>query len=201
MWLIFKSIFITFTFMKKTLKEIKIIIYIQMSRHRNYVFTSFMNDEPEYDPDVMRFICWQREQCPSTGKLHYQGYVEFKEGTSLKNAKNRLGDCSAHLEVRKGTQKQAIKYCKKSKTAIADTYSEYGVPARQGNRSDLDDMVDMIENGATSLEILLEHRGNALRHLGMITRGLEAFHGMSAVDNKIINKRALYEEIGLDRFE
>lgn len=69
---------------------------------------------------MIRYAVWQVEACPKTGKIHLQGYVELVRGqrmTWLKKIHPKI-----HLEVRKGTQKQAIDYCKKSRTQIEGTY-------------------------------------------------------------------------------
>ncbi len=134
-----------------------------------------------YDEKYVYYLTFQREKCPTSGKEHWQGYVELKDKFSLKKVKEILGDESAHLEIRKGTQKQATDYCHKTDTSINDEYFEHGVPKSQGCRNDLDNIVDAIEDSMTAREILLQFRGNALRHMGMIQRGLEAYHGLNTV--------------------
>ncbi|WP_149028165.1 hypothetical protein, partial [Listeria monocytogenes] len=48
----------------------------------------------------------------STGKTHYQGYVELDRGRDVKWYKKNI--CSScHVEPRHGTQQQAITYCQK----------------------------------------------------------------------------------------
>lgn len=132
------------------------------------------------------FMVYQLEECPSTGKLHLQGYCEFSEKVSMKWIKEQFKDSTLHCEQRKGTQKQAIDYCTKIETRVDDTYPIwYGKQKSPGNRSDLDSMVDAIENGMTGREILLQFRGNALRHMNMIYRGLEAYHRLNSIDNGI----------------
>lgn len=158
-------------------------------RVRNWVLTSFRNDPPEFSDKYMRYMCYQREKCPKSGKLHWQGYVELKEGLELSAVKIILEDPKVHLEPRKGTQQQAIDYCMKKESAVADSFEQIGIKKKQGSRSDLDSIWEAVESGATKLELLSEFRGNAFRHLGMIDRAQKAVHGFDDMDNYIIRYR------------
>jgi len=100
---------------------------------RNAVFTQFLETSsadggvllPEEWPDVA-YCTWQLESCPETGKLHYQGYVEFVgKKTWHWVHTNLLGLETAHLERRRGTQADAIAYCNKLESR-ADGPWEYG---------------------------------------------------------------------------
>lgn len=178
------------------------------ARFYNWCFTIFFNKESKEDLEIykhfaktdgfsmnissekIQYLVAQLETCPSTGKLHIQGYVEFTEKYSMKWIKELFKDNSMHLGPRRGTQEQAIKYCTKIYTRLDDTQPFfYGFAKSQGNRSDLDSIVDAIENGMTTKEILHLFRGNALRHIGMIERGLYAQHEMSVIDNVILMRR------------
>ncbi len=57
-----------------------------------------------------RYLVFQSER-GSSGTLHYQGYVEFKQPVAWTSTKELL--YGAHVEKRRGTAKQAIAYCKK----------------------------------------------------------------------------------------
>lgn len=99
---------------------------------RNFVFTSF---KEELIPNMEKFeyVIMGREICPDTGRHHLQGYAETKNAMRLNGIKEALGDNSAHIEKRRGNQKQAIDYCKKD-----GDYTELGEPKRQGRRADLE---------------------------------------------------------------
>lgn len=153
-----------------------------IARFRNWCFTSYTCPIlPIFDDDKMQYMTFQEERCPSTLKHHWQGYVEFKEKISIKAIKEIMKDNKIHLEIRKGTQKQAIDYVHKLDTRVTDKIYEMGSKKQQGARNDLDNIVDAIEDNLTAKEILLQFRGNALRHMGMIQRGLEAFHGLGII--------------------
>lgn len=85
---------------------------------RNWCFTSFSLDlncvqlHAEL-PANMKYLILGEEKCPTTGRLHGQGYVEFRTPVRMTQVKKILGDPSVHLEIRKGSRQQAIDYCKK----------------------------------------------------------------------------------------
>lgn len=157
----------------------------KMQGYRNWCFTSY-REEPFVLTDRMTYIIFQKEVCPTTKKEHWQGYVEFEKVTSMKMAKKELEDPQVHLEPRKGTQQQAIDYCKKKDSRKENSEPIiFGTPKKQGARNDLDSMVEAILFGATKLELLKEFKGNALRHLGMIDRAQKATFGKDSMDKYI----------------
>lgn len=105
------------------------------SRFRNVMFTSFKEVPPPWDEAKMVYMVFQREKCPKTGKFHFQGYVELSKQMRLKAVKRLLGD-TVHIEPRYGTQEEAIKYCTKEESRVAEPVI-YGEPRRQGSRRDI----------------------------------------------------------------
>lgn len=77
------------------------------------------------------YVIFGYEEAPKTGTPHLQGYAELKKQTRFNTVKKMLPLC--HLEERKGTQADNIAYCSKDKKFV-----EWGVPRKQGGRSDLD---------------------------------------------------------------
>lgn len=121
----------------------------RMSRHRCYVFTSFKTEEPEFES--MDYMIRGLETCPSTQKKHWQGYVEFDNGVSFKTAQKRIGDTKAHFEPRRGSQKEAIEYCKKE-----GEWKEFGQKKAQGERTDLAVLRDEIIAGRSVDDITMD---------------------------------------------
>lgn len=111
-------------------------------KNRNYCFTIFdcekyLKQKPAVFPDEIKYLIFQKEKCPTSGKEHFQGYVELTKPSRLGLVK-KLFNCEwIHLEKRKGTQDQAITYCKKSETKVDGPW-EFGSPGKQGQRTDLD---------------------------------------------------------------
>lgn len=164
-------------------------------RFPNWMITCW-TEAPKFDETKMCFLVYQKEIAPTTNTPHYQGYVEFKEKITLAGVKKCLGDKTAHCEVRKGTQEQAINYCTKVETRELDTVPQrFGTPKTPGARNDLDAMVDAIENGYTSVEMLHTFRGNALRHIGMINTAIQAYWMKNKMDQEIMDARKTRDQM------
>lgn len=77
---------------------------------------------------------------------HLQGYVCLKVKLRLNNVKALPGFQRAHLEVSRGTPKEASDYCKKD-----GDYSEFGtLPSGQGKRSEFDTLKEWIKEQDTT---------------------------------------------------
>jgi len=164
-------------------------------RFYNWCFTLHEDEdhellEPRIDQENnFKFCVYQLEMCESTGRAHYQGYIEMTEKLSMNQLKTEVFFTNRiHLEPRLGTQAQAIAYCIKKDTRL-ETPTYLGTPKKPGTRSDLDSMVDAIENGMTAKEILLLFRGNGLRHMGVVNRALRIFHERDMMDLIIMANR------------
>ena len=103
-----------------------------------------------------------------SGTQHIQGYVEFKSPITFTSLKGFLPN--AHLEPRRGSPLQASNYVKgvgdhKDKSGeILEEAIEFGeLPVGKGKRSDLDDIADLLEQGATPEEIRKAYPSQYLR--------------------------------------
>lgn len=111
--------------------------------YRNFVFThnNFIDKDLEFWNNYKcRYIIYGKEIAPTTGTPHLQGYVELHKRVRFSTLKDTLPQ-GVHIEPRRGTQSQAIEYCKKS-----GDYVEVGEPRRQGRRKDYDMARYMVEN-------------------------------------------------------
>lgn len=152
------------------------------ARNRNWCFTCF--ERPNPDKSKLSYMVYQKEECPTTGREHYQGYVEFTDKHSIRTIKKIFNNEKIHLEVRRGTQEQAINYCKKKETQIEEPI-EYGTKKMQGKRSDIDAILDDVNEGDTMEEILASHGGNALRIINCVEKAMKVKHGLYALDDYI----------------
>jgi len=124
---------------------------------RNYCFTSYQDIQvpPE---DSFRYLVYQKEKCPKTGKLHYQGYIEFSTAVRMQRVKRLFMDNTMHLEKRKGSREQARLYCMKQDTRV-EAPVEVGKweAGGSGKRNDLLDMVARVRADPQNLhKIALE---------------------------------------------
>lgn len=174
-------------------------------KSRNWCFTYFGEMEDlDQIKDSATYLIYQLEKAPETERLHYQGYVEFKECLRMGEVKKRFGLNNIHLEPRRGTQKQAIDYCSKTDSKIKGPWI-FGKPKNQGHRSDIDEIYEDIRNEMTLNEILNNHGGNALRIIHAVERAMYVHHGFSSIDNWIKLKRKpnkdKLDEIIMDKLE
>lgn len=122
----------------------------RMPRVRNVVFTLngyVLEDERRLlEEPAFRYCVFGRET-GDRGNEHLQGYAEFEEQKEWAAAKETVS-VRSHIERRRGSQKQAIDYCKKE-----GNWSESGVPRSQGQRVDLEEISGLIQDGMTDLEV------------------------------------------------
>jgi len=155
----------------------------------NFCFTAFT--KPKIDESKFHFVIYQEEICPETKKHHWQGYLELKTQAKYKAIQKALGDETAHLEKRAGSQEDAIHYCTKphkdctcahcvkevaTPTAVPNTVVRIGTPKpnKQGSRSDLMFIKDEIAAGATLFDIADEHFGSFVKY----NKGIEKYINM-----------------------
>lgn len=115
------------------------------SRSRSWCFT--LNNYTEADQQFLQsvpaaYLCYGQEIAPSTGTPHLQGYMYLKEAKTLQAMKTMMGQ-RYHLEVRKGTTKQAIDYCKKD-----GLFTEFGkITIRDAKDDSWTDVIRLAESG------------------------------------------------------
>jgi len=104
----------------------------------------------------MDFVVFSTENCPETGKLHYQGYSQFSNPVSMKQVKEILSAPFVHLWLPKGSAEQNRKYARKGLDDNDPTYAgftfEYGTfgLCSQGARTDIVEFAsDIKEKGVT----------------------------------------------------
>lgn len=145
---------------------------------RNYCFTSYKVDNPlPFDETKVKYLIYQKERCPESGREHFQGYIELKSPQRISFVKNLFNDNGVHCEQRRGTREQAKDYCSKLESRVDGPW-EHGVfgEGGQGKRSDLKEQAKIVrelirENPKTfQRELVEEHPEILLKY----SRGVEA---------------------------
>lgn len=92
---------------------------------------------------------------------HLQGYLELINRSRMATLKNRIGITRIHLEKRRGTPLEASEYCKKE-----GDFEVFGVisESNQGRRSDLQEVVDLVNQGGTLRDLWQEHTATMIRY-------------------------------------
>lgn len=115
-----------------------------MSRAKHWCFTiNNWSEENQVNlrslvPEHASYLVFGRET-GENATPHLQGYVCFNSPLRFTAAKNHIG-ATAHIEVKRGTPKQASTYCKKD-----NDFEEFGeCPGGQGKRNDWEAFVDFV---------------------------------------------------------
>lgn len=69
----------------------------------------------------IRGCVYQKEQCPETGRLHYQGYAEFTAPLRRRQVQRALNIGQANCRPAAGTAVENINYCTKDDTRVPGT--------------------------------------------------------------------------------
>lgn len=131
---------------------------------RNYCFTYFGEREWDVNEDI-RYVVWQREQCPETGRLHCQGYVQFRKQVRLGRACELLGG-GLHVEVARGSALRCREYCTKEETRVEGPFEKGIFVQSKGIRTDLQELAIKVmeDQDLDGAEIIKHHKGiEALR--------------------------------------
>lgn len=157
------------------------------AQRKTWCFTSYVTKHYSYYKNELslhqsgiRYMVYQLEKCPTTDRLHLQGYVEFYKDKRMTQVKRILENNALHLEARRGTRKQARDYCCDEDKRLPNTEAVFlgKFRTRQGHRTDVDQIADCVIDGWSASQIAAEfpsiymrmHRGIA----ALITKRDEA---------------------------
>lgn len=164
-------------------KSIRVRCWVVTEHNTRYFKT--WKTTPKHD--ALRYMTYQLELCPTTNKVHIQAYIESYDRITRKRLKEILGSPSLHAEPRAAARKVARDYCHKDDSPWFrinyPQWNDHGgrVPTtdvieignwdnRQGQRSDLDRVYDMIYSGSSELEILEQAPREYLKYHSGIRR-------------------------------
>lgn len=140
---------------------------------RDYLVTVWCDNDPEpkFDEETMKYLIYQKESCPSTGKLHWQCYVIFHVPCRIRACQKRLGLGKQNKVIKpRGSSESCSEYCSKLKTQM-ENYKEFGsFESIQGRRTDLEAVATKILEGATKTDIALEFPVMYIKYHGGIEK-------------------------------
>lgn len=117
---------------------------------RGWCGTFYENPQQKH-PDKVRYAIYGKEKCPTTGKIHWQSYIEFFKPQRMSGIKKMYNDKTVHLEIRNGTREEAKVYCQKDKDWV-----EVGEWIKgQGHRTDLTPIVQALIDGTPLSEVMM----------------------------------------------
>lgn len=128
------------------------------ARNWCYTLNNYTEDEVEeiYSIECRYHICGR--EIGSEGTPHLQGYIEFSKVLRLSAVKKLIP--RGHWEQRRGSADEARRYCMKE-----GDYVETGeFKGKQGARSDLHAVMDMVKENKSKLEIFEEQPAVVARY-------------------------------------
>lgn len=150
---------------------------------RSFCFTINNPTEELELQDWMNYLIYQKE-CGENGTPHYQGYCEISQNAKTLNwLKNNFSN-TAHIEPRRGTQTQAIAYCKKEESRIDGPW-EFGEPKAQGSRTDLVALGTLAKEGKRKREAFEEMPACYMRH-HRAYQHIQSLYKPAAVEREVI---------------
>lgn len=124
---------------------------------------------PIWDPEWMTYLVGGLETCPTTGRWHWQSYVEVKTRMTMQGLKNHLEDNTVHVETALGTSDANLQYCTKTRPQDETPnmiWFEMGEPMQAGKRSDLAALGRGVLNGELTVDDVLSENPHAYHVYG-----------------------------------
>lgn len=143
-----------------------------------WAFTLYDLETDPKDWPGIKYLIYQLEKCPTTGREHYQGYVIFKSTKRLAGLKKIHPTC--HWEYPKGTTEENWHYCTKphqgcvckhctenpESSRLGGPWSVGTKPNGPGSRTDIISAKAMFDQGKTFEEVFQteEHHNTILQY-------------------------------------
>jgi len=141
----------------------------------NWLFTSYLGREEvkglvekAVAEGVVKWCVFQTERCPTTQRIHQQGYfILFK-----KRRRHLITFLpGAHLVGRDGSHEQAKTYCTKEDTRVAEGIFFGDEPqSHQGKRNDIAGLQAAIRSGASLIDIYDQFPEECAKFSGFVDR-------------------------------
>lgn len=138
---------------------------------RRWCFTSYQPTQPLYDESFMNYLVYGKEHCPTTGRMHWQGYVEVKKKIRMTAIVKLMPHIS--FKAARGSAAQNKTYCHKGGVELF----EQGEPITPGQRTDLTALREAIAAGNSMADLLMDEAlAPVLSHTMQYARAAVAAH-------------------------
>lgn len=131
------------------------------AKGRSWVYT--LNNYTEDDVERLRSLDCQAHfaghEVGESGTPHLQGYIRFAEPKRFSWWKNQFPRC--HVELRRGTETQAIEYASKDGQLVIEKFQEEVREVSEPKRSKHEETMEVIselEAGATFAQVRARHK-------------------------------------------
>lgn len=113
---------------------------------KRWCFTTWA--KPKFNKfELCDFLIYQSEECTKTGRLHFQGYIEFKKEYALYQVKSLFKEKGMYVDAAKESREHNILYCSKAKTykGYRLSYIENAFKVEDKSQEDWDDFDEMFD--------------------------------------------------------
>lgn len=161
-------------------------------QEKRFTFTDYSLDEKRIqkfweDPKkVYSYICYGKETCPTTGKIHLQGYFETHTKRKFSAMCKRWSP--NHLEIARGTGPENKVYCSKE-----GDFKEFGELMKQGQDSEINEIATKIAKKELKMS---EWADGNFRQFHQYHRSVEKYLDMKLQENKRTWKTKLVVRFG-----
>lgn len=172
------------------------------TRKRTFAFTYYPSDVDK-DAQYFRDLCAKKccknmfiglEECPTSNRLHFQGFVRFSSGKTWQAAKGKFFQLDKlHIEVAKASDTANRDYClslgkHEDKPGHIKRLIDFGEVALQGKRNDITSAIEILTNFGKMRDVLEEvHNYQACRHSELYLKYKEKPRAVPPPDYKVIN--------------
>jgi len=143
----------------------------------------------------VRFIVYQLKRGEAEHHDHYQGYIELLTSRPLVWLRNNISS-SAHWEIRRGSQDEAIRYCQKADTRVRGPFLFGEASAGAGSRTDLVSFRDAIKEGKKRSDLFEAFPAMMARYPRFYDTFMRTRRPAVTLDFKVI---LLYGETGIGK--
>lgn len=137
-----------------------------------FVFTCWKIIPLEFKPELFRYLVYQLERSPQTGRQHFQGYAVLTSDTPFSIIRKHFGwkQGDAWIKTAKGTPQQNLEYCSKTETRVDGPWEFGEIPAendvgKQGQRNDLIAIVDKCKQQKSVSSIITDHPAECVKYI------------------------------------
>lgn len=151
----------------------------QTDKSTRWAFTAYEAQWKLFDdmPPSIAEWGWQKETCPETGRLHYQGYLRTKQQVRLKSLVKDLP--GIHFEIARNWD-ALVNYCRKDETAVSGTK----VHQTSGNMRTIYSLAKEVAAALPPLALLEDEYEDLRRQIRSNTKpGSEPNYGTYSVSN------------------
>nr|QKN88898.1 MAG: replication-associated protein [Cressdnaviricota sp.] len=135
-------------------------------------------------PKNVSFVCWGWEKCPTTDRVHLQGYAEIEKRQTSGSIQREWG-LGIAIFPSKGTADENRIYCSKDKE-----YKEFGEPRpdkKQGDRKDLVDVRKIVSGGGGICALFMLEKCPNMQQIRVAESYLKYMDSKRDWEMKVIN--------------